>query len=379
LRPDHVAEPLAPAELARYGRHLSLAEVGEAGQARLKAARVLLVGAGGLGSPLALYLAAAGVGTIGVLDDDVVEESNLQRQVAHGTSTLGRAKVESLRARLADLNPHVRLEAHAERLHAGNALAHVSAYDVVADGTDNFATRYLVNDACVLAGRPNVHGSVLRFEGQVGVFGAPGGPCYRCVFPAPPPAGVVPSCAEAGVLGVLPGVIGTLQATEVLKWLLGVGEPLVGRLMLYDALAASFREVRARRDPGCPVCGDSPTIRTLIEEATVCAAEPVDITAREVAALLQANDPSVVVVDVREEHELRIASIPGAVHLPLALVPVRMHELPRDRTVILSCHHGGRSMRALQFLKQQGFTKLRNLAGGIDAWSREVDPSVPRY
>jgi len=370
-------------ELRRYGRHLSLAEVGEEGQRRLKAGRVLLVGAGGLGSPFALYLAAAGVGTLGVVDFDAVEESNLQRQVAHGTSAVGHSKLASLGARLHDLNPHLRFEPHELRLDRTNALELVRRYDVIADGTDNFATRYLVNDACVLAGRPNVYGSILRFEGQASVFDASRGPCYRCVFPQPPPPGVVPSCAEAGVLGVLPGVIGSIQATETIKLLLGRGETLVGRLLLYDALEMSFRELRLRKDPACPVCGESPTIRELIDYDQFCGVapaepEPVDIGVRELADRLARGD-DLLVVDVREGFELQIARFPRALHMPLAMVPLRLAELPRDRTLVLACHHGNRSMRALRFLESRGFTRLRNLRGGIEAWSLEVDSSVPRY
>jgi adenylyltransferase/sulfurtransferase len=380
---EPTAAALTTAELRRYGRHLSLAEVGEAGQARIKAGRVLLVGAGGLGSPLALYLAAAGVGTLGIVDFDDVEESNLQRQIAHGTGAVGRSKLASVAARLADLNPLVQLELHGLRLDRTNAMDLVRRYDVVADGTDNFATRYLVNDACVLAGKPNVYGSILRFEGQASVFDAKRGPCYRCVFPQPPPPGVVPSCAEAGVLGVLPGVIGSIQATETLKLLLGQGETLVGRLLLYDALEMSFRELRLRKDPKCPICGEQPTIRELVDYEEFCgtapkAAESTSLSVRELAERLKRGE-DLVIVDVREAFELAIARFPGAIHVPLGQVPARMHELPRDRTLVLACHHGNRSQRALEFLRQQGFTRLQNLAGGIDSWSREVDDSVPRY
>jgi adenylyltransferase/sulfurtransferase len=374
---------LSIAELRRYGRHLTLAEVGEEGQLRLKAGRVLVVGAGGLGSPLALYLAAAGVGTLGVVDFDDVEESNLQRQVAHGTSAVGRPKLDSIVTRLVDLNPLIRVERHELRLDRTNALELVRRYDVVADGTDNFATRYLVNDACVLAGKPNVYGSILRFEGQASVFDARQGPCYRCVFPDPPPPGVVPSCAEAGVLGVLPGVIGSIQATETLKLLIGTGDTLVGRLLLYDALEMSFRELKLRKDPACPVCGEKPTIRELIDYDEFCGAklhanEPTALSVRELADGL-ARGEDLVLVDVREAFELEIARFPRALHLPLGQLPQRSRELPADRTLVLACHRGTRSQRALEFLKERGFTRLRNLTGGIDAWSREVDSSVPRY
>ena len=377
------SEALTVAELRRYGRHLTLPEVGEAGQSRLKAGRVLLVGAGGLGSPLALYLAAAGVGTLGIVDFDHVDESNLQRQVAHGTGAVGHPKLESLGHRLADLNPLVTLELHELRLDRTNALELIRRYDVVADGTDNFATRYLVNDACVLAGKPNVYGSILRFEGQASVFDATRGPCYRCVFPQPPPPGVVPSCAEAGVLGVLPGVIGCIQATETIKLLLGAGETLVGRLLLYYALEMSFRELRLRKDPACPLCGERPSIRELVDYDELCGTKPVGpqstgISARELADLLAHGD-NLLLVDVREPHELAIARLPGALHLPLGQVPVRAHELPKDRTIVLACHRGLRSMRALELLRERGFTRLLNLSGGIDEWSREVDKSVPRY
>ena len=376
-------DALTHAELRRYGRHLSLAEVGEAGQARLKAGRVLLVGAGGLGSPLALYLAAAGVGTLGLVDFDQVEESNLQRQVAHGTGAVGKPKLASIAARLTDLNPLVRLELHELKLDRTNAMDIVRRYDVVADGTDNFATRYLVNDACVLAKKPNVYGSILRFEGQASVFDATRGPCYRCVFPHPPPPGVVPSCAEAGVLGVLPGVIGSIQATETIKLLLGTGESLVGRLLLYDALEMSFRELKLRKDPKCPICGEQPTIRELIDYDEFCgvkpaAAEPTALSAKQLAERLARGD-DLVVVDVREPHEVAIARFPNAIHVPMREIPARLGELPADRTLVLACHTGVRSQRVLEFLKQQGWTRLQNLTGGIDAWSREVDTSVPRY
>lgn len=378
---------LNPDERRRYARHLLLPEVGEEGQRRLKAARVLLVGAGGLGSPLALYLAAAGVGTIGVVDFDDVDESNLQRQIAHGTASVGRPKLESLAARLADLNPHVRVVRHDVRLDRTNVMELISAYDVVADGADNFATRYLVNDACVFAGRPNVHGSILRFEGQASVFDARVGPCYRCLYPEPPPAGLVPSCAEAGVLGVLPGVIGSIQANETIKLLLGVGEPLVGRLLVYDALAASFRELRVRKDPDCPICGERPTIRELEDYDAVCGSPPGrgggvhgsdQMSARMLADRLGAGD-GLLLLDVRQPEEWRIARIEGATLVPLATLPARANELPRDRDVVLMCHHGGRSQQALTFLRGQGFTRLWNLSGGIEAWSLHVDPAVPRY
>lgn len=370
-------------ELRRYGRHLTLPEMGEAGQRRLKAGRVLVVGAGGLGSPLAMYLAAAGVGTLGVVDFDVVDESNLQRQIAHGTAAIGTPKLASLAARLRDLNPLVHVELHELRLDRTNALDIVRRYDVVADGTDNFATRYLVNDACVMSGKPNVYGSILRFEGQASVFGVPGGPCYRCVFPDPPPPGLVPSCAEAGVLGVLPGVIGSIQATEAIKLLLGSGDSLSGRLLLYDAMEMRFRELTLRRDPNCPVCGDHPTIRELVDYDLFCGLPPradegFELSARELAERMARGD-DLLIVDVREPHELVIASFPDALHVPLGKLPARMNELPATRTLVLACHHGIRGLKALEFLRSRGYTKLKNLSGGIEAWSLEVDKSVPRY
>jgi len=387
VRPADATLPeLSLPELRRYGRHLTLPEVGETGQMRLKAGSVLVVGAGGLGSPLGLYLAAAGVGTIGIVDFDAVEESNLQRQIAHGTSAVGKPKLGSIVARLRDLNPHVTIVPHEAYLDRSNALEIVRAYDVIVDGTDNFATRYLVNDACVLEGKPNVYGSILRFEGQASVFDARVGPCYRCLFPEPPPPGVVPNCAEAGVLGVLPGVIGSIQATEAIKLLLGTGDTLVGRLLLYDALEMRFREMRLRKDPRCPICGEKPSIRELVDYEELCgvkrpASDPNAVTARELAERLERGD-DVLVVDVREPHELAISSLPHAsrvLHMPLRTLPGRVAELPRERTLVLMCHRGSRSAKALEILREQGFTRLLNLTGGIDAWSRDVDSSVPRY
>ncbi|HXS83164.1 MAG TPA: molybdopterin-synthase adenylyltransferase MoeB [Methylomirabilota bacterium] len=384
MRPVEASLPeLSLPELRRYGRHLTLAEMGEEGQKRLKAGSVLVVGAGGLGSPLALYLAAAGVGTIGIVDFDAVEESNLQRQIAHGTASVGKSKLASITARLADLNPYVTVVPHEAYLHRTNALEIVRPYDVIVDGTDNFATRYLVNDACVLEGKPNVYGSILRFEGQASVFDARIGPCYRCLFPEPPPAGVIPNCAEAGVLGVLPGVIGSIQATEAIKLLIGAGDTLVGRLLLYDALEMRFREMRLRKDPRCPICGEQPSIRELQDYDALCGVKPHEsaadqIGARELADRL-ARGEDMVLVDVREPHELAIAKFPNAVHVPLRTVPTRASELPRERLLVLTCHKGVRSQRALEILRELGFTRLKNLAGGIDSWSREVDSSVPRY
>ncbi len=376
-------------EYQRYARHLTLPEVGVDGQRRLKAARVLVVGAGGLGSPAALYLAAAGVGTLGLVDFDAVDVSNLQRQIVHGTPDVGRAKLESAAARLHALNPHVRLEPHPTRLSSADALAIVAAYDVVVDGTDNFATRYLVNDACVLTRTPNAYGSIFRFEGQVSVFAVPGGPCYRCLHPEPPPPGLIPSCAEGGVLGVLPGVIGTLQATEAIKLVLGVGEPLVGRFLVYDALRLRFRELKLARDPGCPVCGDHPTIRELVDYEAVCdgpaAAPPAagaaaidgDISAEDLNARLACGD--VAVVDVREPYEIAICRIEGAREIPLGDLPHRAHELPRDTDLVLVCRSGARSAQAAAFLRAQGFPRARNLQGGILEWIDRVDPTQPKY
>lgn len=378
---------LKTAETLRYGRHLVLPEVGVEGQQRLKASSALIIGAGGLGSPIALYLAAAGVGRLGLVDFDVVDESNLQRQVAHGTADVGRLKLDSLTERLADLNPFITLEPHAFRLDRRNALDLLARYDVILDGTDNFATRYLVNDACVLLGKPNCYGSILRFEGQASVFDARVGPCYRCLFPEPPAAGVVPSCAEAGVLGVLPGVIGAIQANEALKLMLGVGEPLIGRLLLYDALEMRFRELALSKDPGCPVCGKSPRIRELEDYEVICGAAPLsveeakmktDLDVRSLRAL-QSSSPGLQLVDVREPQEWAIGRIEGAVHIPMGVIPVRLAELDATRTVVVYCHHGGRSAQVQQYLRKQGFSDVRNLTGGIDAWSREIDPTVPRY
>lgn len=378
---------LTLAETRRYGRHLVLPEVGIAGQRRLKSASALIIGAGGLGSPIALYLAAAGVGRLGLVDFDVVDETNLQRQIAHGTASIGQPKLTSMVARLADLNPHVTLEPHALRLDRTNALDLLAGYDVILDGTDNFATRYLVNDACVLLGKPNCYGSILRFEGQASVFDARVGPCYRCLFPDPPAPGVVPSCAEAGVLGVLPGVIGAVQANEAIKIILGAGQPLIGRLLMYDALEMQFRELKLRKDPGCPVCGVAPRIRELEDYESVCgvgattketAVQHANLTVKELQRL-RASDPGVQLLDVREPQEWAIGRIQGATHIPMGVVPVRANELDTARTLVVYCHHGVRSARVQLILKQQGFTDVRNLTGGIDAWSREIDPTVPRY
>jgi adenylyltransferase/sulfurtransferase len=376
---------LTPEERARYARHLVLPEVADEGQLRLKRSSVLLVGAGGLGSPAALYLAAAGVGRIGIVDFDVVDVSNLQRQVLHDTGWVGRAKLESASARLAALNPHVAVEPHPVALTRENALSLLAGYDVVVDGTDNFETRYLTNDACYFLKKPNVYGSIFRFEGQVSVFWRDHGPCYRCLFPQPPPPGLVPSCAEGGVLGVLPGVIGGLQATEALKILLGIGEPLVGRLLLYDALALRFDELELRRDPECPLCSPKATIRELQDYPAFCgtgsgermqAAE--EIGASELKRRLDAGE-SVEIIDVREPHEWAICRIEGARLVPLGTLGARLHELDPARTYVLQCRSGVRSAKALGLLRQAGFHRLLNLRGGILAWAREVDPTMPTY
>ncbi|MGH7468173.1 MAG: molybdopterin-synthase adenylyltransferase MoeB [Longimicrobiales bacterium] len=374
---------LSREEVYRYSRHLILPEVGVEGQQKLKAASVLLVGAGGLGSPAALYLAAAGVGQLGIVDFDVVDASNLQRQVLHGTKDVGQSKLASARARIADLNPHVDVALYETRLTAHNALDILRGYDLVIDGTDNFATRYLTNDACVLLGIPNVYGSIFRFEGQVSVFATAQGPCYRCLFREPPPPGLVPSCAEGGVLGVLPGTIGTLQATEGIKLLLGVGEPLIGRLLLYDALSARFRTVNLRKDPSCPACGTR-EINSLLDYDAFCGvsvqaeSEVPEITPSELAARLQRGD-ALELIDVRELAEWQVARIANARLVPLATLPSAYATLDPERDVVVHCKSGGRSARAVQQLRAAGFRRVWNLAGGIQRWSTEVDPEVPRY
>ncbi|MGH7458331.1 MAG: molybdopterin-synthase adenylyltransferase MoeB [Longimicrobiaceae bacterium] len=378
-------------ETLRYSRHLVIPEVGKEGQSKLKRARVLVVGAGGLGSPLALYLAAAGVGTLGVADFDQVDLSNLQRQVLHGTSDLGRSKLDSARERLREINPHVRVVPHALRLTSQNALELLEAYDVVADGSDNFPTRYLVNDACALLGKPNVYGSIFRFEGQLSVFWAQKGPCYRCLFREPPPPGLVPSCAEAGVLGVLPGIIGSLQALEVIKLILQIGEPLIGRLLLFDGLPLRWRELQLRKDPECPVCGDNRTLRELIDyeefcgTSAACAVEPSgdgvpEVTASELKERLDRGDP-LTIVDVREPHEWEIVNLAryGARLIPLGELEERTDELDSSDEIVLHCRSGGRSSKALHKLREAGFDRLWNLKGGVLAWADQVDPSLPKY
>ncbi len=370
-------------ELRRYGRHLVIPEVGREGQERLKASRVLLVGAGGLGSPLALYLAAAGVGRLGVVEFDRVEETNLQRQVLYGESDVGRAKLEAAAERLAEINPHCRVEPHPVRLDSSNALDILDGYQVVVDGSDNFPTRYLVNDACVLAGKPNVYGSIFRFEGQVAVFWGARGPCYRCLFPEPPPPGLVPSCAEGGVLGMLPGVIGSLQANEAVKLLLGIGESLVGRLLLFDALKMRFRELKLKKDPACPVCSERPTQTGLIDYEAFCGqpAEPPAagdrLEVEELASQLS-EGRELTLLDVRTPQEHAICRLPGSRLMPIQELPQRWEELDRDAELVVYCHTGVRSAHATAFLRSHGLD-ARNLVGGIEAWSLRVDPSVPRY
>jgi adenylyltransferase/sulfurtransferase len=383
--------PLSVEELQRYSRHLTLPEVGLEGQRRLKASSVLIVGTGGLGAPLGMYLAAAGVGRLGLVDFDVVEASNLQRQVTYSTEDVGRRKLEATRERLHGINPHVQIDLHETRLESANAMDVLRPYDVVADGTDNFPTRYLVNDACALAGKPNVYGSIFRFEGQASVFWAGKGPCYRCLYEEPPPPGLVPSCAEGGVLGVLPGIIGSIQATETIKLLLGEGEPLLGRLLLFDALNMRFRELRLRKNPDCVLCGESPRVRELIDyeafcgmaqaseaESTADALADGDITPAELHARLQRGDAPFV-LDVREPHEWEICRLEGATLIPLRELPARVTEVPRDRDVVVHCKLGGRSAKAAAFLRQAGYERVLNLRGGIRAWSESVDSSLPTY
>jgi adenylyltransferase/sulfurtransferase len=378
---------LSRSELYRYARHLALPHVGLEGQSRLKAARVLCVGAGGLGSPLSMYLAAAGVGTLGIVDFDVVDLSNLQRQLLHGTSDVGRAKLESAAERLAEVNPHVEVLRHETRLTSENALDILADYDVVVDGTDNFPTRYLVNDACVLLGKPNVYGSVFRWEGQVSVFGTPGAPCYRCLFREPPPPGLVPNCAEGGVLGVLPGIIGSMQAMETVKLLLGVGETLAGRLLIFDALDMTWREVLLRRNPDCPVCGDQPTQTGLIDYEVFCGLKaapgqdtgpPVpEIDAIDLARRLDSDSPPFL-LDVREPWEWSISGLKqkGACLIPLAELPRRLGELPTGRAVVVYCRSGQRSFTAARQLLLEGHAEVYNLRGGILAWARDIEPDL---
>jgi len=376
-------------DLVRYSRHLILPEVGIEGQRKLKAARVLCVGTGGLGSPLALYLAAAGVGTLGLVDFDVVDASNLQRQIIHSTADIGRKKLDSAEEKLKALNPAFNVVKHDTLLSSANALDILKDYDVVADGTDNFPTRYLVNDACVLLGKPNAYGSIFRFEGQASVFATKDGPCYRCLYPEPPPPGLVPSCAEGGVLGILPGLIGVIQATEAIKLILGIGEPLIGRLLLVDALKMRFRELKLRKNPECPVCGAHPTVTHLIDYQQFCGLESESdvqravkngipqLSVKELKRRMDAGE-SLFILDVREPFEYQIANIGGKL-IPQNEVPQRLSEIDRNQEIIVQCKSGGRSQRIAEFLKQSGFANVANLAGGILAWSDEVDPRVPKY
>jgi adenylyltransferase/sulfurtransferase len=380
-------------EIGRYSRHLLLPEVGLEGQQKLKAAKVLCVGTGGLGSPLAFYLAAAGIGTLGLVDFDVVDESNLQRQIIHSTADVGRPKIDSAAEKLKALNPYLNVVKHETMLTSANALEIIRDYDIVADGTDNFPTRYLVNDACVLMGKPNAYGSIFRFEGQASVFATKEGPCYRCLYPEPPPPGLVPSCAEGGVLGILPGLVGVIQATEVIKFILGKGEPLIGRLLLVDSLNMHFRELKLRKNPDCPVCGKNPTVTKLIDYNQFCGIHPEpkadsvngtpvqngisQISPIELKRRLDAGE-DLFVLDVREPHEYQIANL-GAKLIPLGDLPARVKELDSSREIVVHCKSGGRSQKAAEFLAQSGFKKLHNLAGGINAWSTDVDPKVAKY
>ena len=387
-------EPIALPELttddlSRYSRHLILPEVGMEGQQKLKAARVLCVGTGGLGSPLALYLAAAGIGTLGLVDFDVVDASNLQRQIIHSTKDIGRKKLDSAEDKLLALNPALNVVKHDTMLSSANALEIIREYDIVADGTDNFPTRYLVNDACVILGKPNAYGSIFRFEGQASVFATEDGPCYRCLYPEPPPPGLVPSCAEGGVLGILPGLVGVIQATEVIKLILGKGSPLIGRLLLVDALSMRFRELKLRKNPECPVCGDNPTVTELIDYEHFCGIVPEtkedksmkngipQLSVKELKQRIDAGE-DVFILDVREPYEYQIAQIGGKL-IPQNDVPQRLADIPRDREIVVQCRSGAHSQRIAEFLKQSGYPKVVNLAGGILAWADEIDPKVQKY
>jgi len=384
---DIVEQPvLSNEEILRYSRHVILPEVGMEGQLKLKQAKVLCIGAGGLGSPLALYLAAAGVGTLGIVDFDVVDLTNLQRQIIHATADVGRSKLDSAAESIAAINPNVTVRKFDTRLSSENALEIFREFDVIADGTDNFPTRYLVNDACVLTGKPNVYGSIFRFEGQASVFATKSGPCYRCLYPEPPPPGVVPSCAEGGVLGILPGLVGVIQATETIKLILGLGETLSGRLLMIDAQTMRFRELKLRKSPDCPVCGAHPTVTKLIDYNQFCgirgeekgaATTLADMTVEELKRRLDAGE-DIFVLDVREPHEYQIANIGGHL-IPINDLPKRVSELDANREIVVHCKGGGRSARAADFLRQSGFSKVHNLAGGITAWADKVDPKVPKY
>src|SRR5687767_11304807 len=388
----NVALPeLTPDEIKRYSRHLIMPEVGMDGQRKLKAGSVLCIGAGGLGSPAAMYLAAAGIGRIGIVDFDVVDFSNLQRQLLHGTSDVGRSKNESAKSRLNDLNPHVQVDTYETLLNSENALDLFKAYDVILDGTDNFPTRYLVNDACVIAGKPNAYGSIFRFEGQASVFATKEGPCYRCLYPEPPPPGLVPSCAEGGVLGVLPGIIGVIQATEAIKVMLGIGEPLIGRFLIYDALKMKFRELKLRKDPECPVCGTNPTVTKLIDYEQFCGIRPEpqaqssgatvsewEITPVDLKKKLDAGERPFI-LDVHEPNEYQINKIPGSTLIPLGELPRRYPELDPEQDIVVNCKMGGRSAKAVDYLKSVGFKRVKNLRGGILEWIDKVDPTQPKY
>ena len=372
-------------EVRRYSRHLILPEVGVEGQSRLKGASVLIVGTGGLGSPVSIYLAAAGVGRIGLVDFDVVDTSNLQRQILYSEEDVGRSKVQAAREKLLAMNPHIEIDIYEQRLSSSNALTVLKEYDVIVDGTDNFPTRYLVNDACVLLGKPYVYGSILRFDGQASVFYPGKGPCYRCLFPEPPPPGTVPSCAEAGVLGILPGVIGVIQATEAIKLILGKGEALIGRLLLFDALNMEFSEVSLHRDPKCPVCGENPTVKELIDYEIFCGLTPEEhlepsweIEPEELKRMMN-NGDRVTVIDVRESQERQISKITGSVSIPLNKIKEKVNELSRSDLIVLQCRTGIRSAKALKILRDAGFNNLKNLKGGINAWADQVDPKMPKY
>ena len=391
MKKDSTPLALTHEEVARYSRHLIMPEVGMEGQLKLKAARALCIGAGGLGSPVLLYLAAAGVGTLGLVDFDEVDYSNLHRQIIHGTPDVGRSKLDSAKARINALNPEVEVVTHEMALSSENALGLFADYDLVVDGTDNFPTRYLVNDACVIGGKPNVYGSIFRFEGQASVFATKDGPCYRCMFPEPPPPGLVPSCAEGGVLGILPGVVGMLQATEAIKLILGVGESLVGRFLLFDALKMRFRELKVRKDPDCPVCGEHPTVTQLIAYEQFCGIAPTataaatsstedadEATVEELKTRLDRHE-SFLLLDVREPQEFEICRIPGSVLIPLGDLPSRLFELEGRDDMIVHCKSGVRSGKAVKLLREAGYSKARNLKGGILAWINRIDPTLPKY
>jgi len=385
-----MSDILSPEELARFNRHIILPQVGLEGQEKLKQAKVLCIGTGGLGSPISLYLAAVGVGTIGLVDFDVVDESNLQRQIAHYTTDVGRPKVESARDKLIGINPHLTVNLHGDGIRRDNVRDIVRDYDIVVDGTDNFPTRYLVNDACVLENKPLIYASIFQFEGQATVFNYDDSPCYRCLYPEPPPPGLVPSCAEGGVLGVLPGVIGLIQATEAIKIILDQGTTLAGRLLLYDAMDMKFREVKLRRDPACPACGEHPTIHEVVEYEQFCGLPPTeakeeeeilaedDITPQDLMKMMK-DDADLYVLDVREPHEIAICQIEGTRKIPLGEIPQRFAEVPKDRDVVVHCKLGGRSAQAVEFLKSQGYTNVKNLAGGIIRWIDDVDGSLNKY